>query len=136
MDLFNPENYQHILAFFAGFSLLTFVGSLLCIPFVVARLPRNYFQKRPETAVLCLSKVTIGFFILFLLRNILGLLLFAAGFAMLFLPGQGILTMIVGIAVMSFPYKHNLVYQLTRPASIQKSLDWLRKKSGKEKFFW
>ena len=43
------------------------------------------------------------------LRNAVGLVLVTAGLAMLVLPGQGIITLLVGIILMDFPGKHRLV---------------------------
>jgi len=59
-----------------------------------------------------------------------------AGTAMLFLPGQGILTIILGVALMSFPGKYRLLFTLTTRPSVQHSLDWIRTKTGHPKFIW
>jgi hypothetical protein len=50
------------------------------------------------------------------LRNLLGVLLVLLGIAMLLLPGQGLLTLLVGLLLIDFPGKHQLVVRLlTRP---------------------
>jgi hypothetical protein len=71
-----------------------------------------------------------------LLRNLLGLILLFAGIAMLFLPGQGLLTILLGILLLSIPGKQRLITYLTRGTAVRLSLDWLRKKAGKEPFLW
>lgn len=130
------ETTQSILPVFAGLSLVTFCISLLCIPWLVARLPQNYFQAPQDRARTTQSTPSFSSLVIFLLRNLIGLVLFTAGIAMLFLPGQGIITMIIGIGVMSFPYKQYLIFRATRPASIQTTMDWIRTKTGKESFRW
>ncbi len=61
------------------FSIVAFVGSLLALPYLVIKMPRDYFvrpePKRP--------------FWLRLARNLVAAVLVAAGVAMLFLPGHG-----------------------------------------------
>ncbi|WP_163336865.1 PGPGW domain-containing protein [Desulfopila sp. IMCC35008] len=130
------QTLQSVLPFFAGLSLITFCISLLCIPWLVSQLPQNYFQNPKNKKETVVSKSHISYPIIFLLRNLIGFVLFTAGIAMLFLPGQGIITMIIGIGVMSFPYKQYLIYRATRPATIQSTMDWIRKKTGKESFCW
>lgn len=43
-----------------------------------------------------------------IVKNIVGAVLFLGGLAMLFLPGQGLLTMLIGISLMDFPRKREL----------------------------
>jgi len=129
------NQYSYLLEYLAVLSVLTFVVSLVCIPLLVARLPRDYFMHR-QPQPLNLTSISLGAILLLLVRNIVGLILFLAGVAMLFLPGQGVITMVIGIAVMSFPYKRRLLTILTRPVSVRKGLDWIRHKMHKESFYW
>ena len=85
-------------------SLLFFVGSILALPWLIARLPEDYFvdDDSPPSAVLRgeraakLSRVV---------RNVVGVGLLLAGVAMLVLPGQGVLTIIVALGLIEFPGK-------------------------------
>jgi hypothetical protein len=72
--------------------------------------------------------------ILLVVRNSLGLLLFLAGVAMLFLPGQGLLTMLIGICLMNFPGKRILLERLVNIPSLQRGLNWIRRKQGRAEF--
>ena len=135
MNISVLKQYSYLLEYLAALSALTFIVSLVCIPLIVARLPRNYFQHRQEK-IASLTAISLGNLALLLIRNIVGLLLFLAGVAMLFLPGTGVITMVIGIAVMSFPYKRRLLVILTNPPSVRKGLDWIRHKMKKESFYW
>lgn len=118
----------------AALSLLTFLISLVCIPVLIAMLPRDYFHPaRPPWSLFSSPAAQL---IVLCLRNVIGFLLFCAGVAMLFLPGQGIITIIIGIAVMRFPYKRAILLKATRSQSVRKSLDWIRRKMKKEPFLW
>src|SRR5262245_19332343 len=80
-------------------SAVVFVGSLIAIPFILVRLPVDYFDVRVprnwmkgrHPAVRTLSRVV---------QNVFGFLFFLAGVSMLVLPGQGILTILIGISLM------------------------------------
>ncbi len=117
-------------------SLPTFLVSLIIIPWIIGKLPHNYFLHSKEKGRWSLRKHPILMVCIFLLRNIFGLLFLLAGFIMLFLPGQGILTMVVGISLMTFPGKQALLQKMIHHQSIQRSLNWVRKKTGKKPFLW
>lgn len=119
----------------AVLSLVTFVLSLACIPWLVALLPKTYFLFLTAPGRTARS-LTPGRILILILRNCLGAALFLAGVAMLFLPGQGLITMVLGLAVMSFPYKKKLIQSICRYPSLRHGLDWLRTKTGHETFIW
>ncbi len=116
------------------FSLVTFVGSLVAVPWLIGRMQPDYFvthwhrvndrhRRHPALAVA-----------IWLARNGIGLCLLVAGIAMLFLPGQGLLTMLVAICMMDVPGKRRLLDRLIGYDSIQTALNWVRRKQGKEEF--
>jgi len=115
-------------------SIATFLLSIIIIPWYVCRLPRDYFSdilEHPHHPSRDSRHI-----VLVVLKNTAGVILVAAGIAMLFLPGQGLLTMLIGILCMSFPGKRKLIlYLITRPA-VQRSLDWTRKKLHSPPFHW
>lgn len=115
-------------------SLLTFVGSLIAVPWLVGRMRADYFvthwqevegrhRRHPALALTTL-----------VLRNGLGLVLAAAGLAMLFLPGQGLLTILIGVCVMDFPGKRRLLQRLVSLPQVRQGLNWIRRKQNREEF--
>ncbi|NMD40555.1 MAG: hypothetical protein GYA83_07175, partial [Deltaproteobacteria bacterium] len=66
------------------------------------------------------------------LKNVLGLVLIMAGFIMLFIPGQGVLTILVGMTLVSFPRKRALEMRLVRRPQVLRAVNWIRRRSGKE----
>jgi hypothetical protein len=108
-------------------SIVGFIGSLIAIPFILVRLPPHYFDERhPRTwmenhhPVLRLTGL--------ILKNVIGLVFLLAGFAMLFLPGQGILTMLIGVSLMDFPGKRRLERKLIGRPSVLKTINAVRAK--------
>lgn len=131
----NSDILQPLLGWLAMLSVLTFFLSLILIPWVVGKLRQDCFltlqQKDKHT-----SHHSIGAIILAILRNIFGMILLFAGIIMLFLPGQGLLTILLGTLLISFPGKKRLMNNLVHQPKIQHSMDWLRKKRGKPPFLW
>ncbi len=115
-------------------SLVTFVLSLVAVPWLVGRLHAKYFLpgwRKSETVGLRHPLVTS---VLHVLRNLAGIFLFFAGLAMLVLPGQGVLTMFIALCLLDFPGKDVLFQRLTRYERMQKLLNWMRVKQGKRLF--
>ena len=74
------------------------------------------------------------FILLRLLRYFLGTLLVVVGILMIFLPGQGVLTTIIGAGLLDFPGKQRLIDTVISWSSIQKALNWIREKGNKTPF--
>jgi hypothetical protein len=117
-------------------SAVTFVGSLIAVPWLIGRMGSDYFlihwhqveERHRRHPVLALG--------ILLLRNGVGLGLVLAGVAMLVLPGQGLLTMIIGLCLMDFPGKRHLLNRLSQIPQVQRGLNWMRRKQGKEEFIF
>ena len=126
---------QSFLSWLAVLSLSTFTISLLLIPWTVGKLPPDYFLHIAEEKTPLFS-LNISSFALLIIRNIFGFILLLAGIAMIFLPGQGILTILAGIFLLSFPGKRKIIRLFISRHSVQHSLDWIRVKRGRQSFLW
>ena len=111
-------------------SAIGFVGSLIAIPMILVRLPADYFDTRTPRhwmkdhhPVLRLSGLIV--------KNIVGIVFLLAGFAMLFLPGQGVLTMLIGISLMDFPKKRELEAKMVSQPTVLGVINSMRQKFGK-----
>ena len=65
------------------------------------------------------------------LKNVLALVLVVLGIAMLVLPGQGILAILLGVMLGDFPGKLRLQQWILARPKVMKSLNWVRKKFKK-----
>ena len=111
-------------------SAIGFVGSLIAIPMILVRLPADYFDTRTPRhwmkdhhPVLRLSGLIV--------KNIVGIVFLLAGFAMLFLPGQGVLTMLIGVSLMDFPKKRQLEAKMVGQPTVLGVINSMRQKFGK-----
>lgn len=123
------HQYGSIITLLGVVSTGTFFLSLLIIPWILSRLKDDFFlhlhehtKKEDEHPVI--------FILLRLLRYFFGTLLVLAGFLMLFLPGQGLLTIILGTSLLDFPGKKILIDTVISWSSIQKALNWVREKEN------
>lgn len=132
---FTHGDFRDIVTWLALLSLFTFILSLISLPYIIRRIPSDYFLKlskeQPKVKGYDIKSVLIILF-----RNIFGFFLLLAGVAMLFLPGQGLITILVSLILMDFPGKKRVVAYLTGRKSIQKSIDWVRKKAKKKPIKW
>jgi hypothetical protein len=62
---------------------------------------------------------------------VIGPALIALGIAMLVLPGQGLLTILVGLGILDLPFKHRLVGRLLSNPKVHGAIDKLRRKAGR-----
>lgn len=111
-------------------SVVGFIGTLIAIPLILVRLPADYFDIRaPRHWMKDHHPVlrVIGLVV----KNAVGGVFFLAGFAMLFLPGQGILTMLIGISLMDFPGKQRLEAKLIGQPTVLSAINTMRNKFGK-----
>jgi hypothetical protein len=67
-----------------------------------------------------------------LAKNVLGLSLVLAGIAMLVLPGQGLLAILVGAMLMDFPGKRPAELVLIRMKRVRTVLNWVRRRAGRD----
>ncbi len=102
-------------------SAAMFVGTLVAIPVILVRVPDDWFV-RPRSARSLPLRIA---------RAALGLALVALGLAMLVLPGQGVLTILVGLGVLDIPFKHRVVTRLLSNPKVRGAIDRLRHKAGR-----
>ena len=112
-------------------SLGLIVVSLVVFPLVVVNLPENYFVRERRDPAHQSRRHPVLWAGLTVAKNILGLVLVIAGIAMLVLPGQGILTILVGLAVSNFPGKFRLERRLVSRPAVGRALNRIRRLAGR-----
>jgi hypothetical protein len=65
-------------------------------------------------------------------KNVIGAVLLVAGLVMLVVPGQGLLTIAVGLMLVDFPGKFRLERWLATRRPVWKAINWLRARAGRE----
>jgi hypothetical protein len=114
-------------------SVAVFLLTPIGVAWAVIRLPSDYFTRRrrplgswktyPALRIAALAA-----------KNMIGTGLLTAGLIMLVVPGQGLLTMAMALALLDFPGKYRLEKWIATRPNVWRSLNWLRKRLGKKPF--
>ena len=124
--------YPSVLVWMTVVSVAGVVFGLLGVPRLVCWLPSNYFMglENPKT-IPKLFRPQIQ-----IVKNLAGGILVCFGLVMLIVPGQGLLTLFLGLVIMDFPGKRKVIRFLIRLETIQNSLNWIRRKKGRPPFMF
>jgi hypothetical protein len=122
-------DHQVILWTLGAASVVVFLGSLLVMPAIAVRIRADYFthDERPPSRwadqhPLVRQMLRIG-------KNALGYVFVLAGIAMLVLPGQGLLTLLVGFLMVDFPGKYRFEKWLVGRRYVLRPINWLRRRA-------
>lgn len=113
-------------------SAVMFVAGIMMLPWLLSRIPRDYFVTHPVPLRAWKESRPVWRWIVLGIRNLIGAVFAIMGIIMFFTPGQGVLTLLVGVSMMTFPGKRWLELRLIRMKGVLKSINWLRKKNGHE----
>ena len=124
-----PLGHKVLLAL--GTFALTFVLSLVVVAVVVVRLPATYF--RDESVSLMATHHPVVRWCALILKNALGFLLVALGLLLSLpgVPGQGLLTALIGVMLLDFPGKRRLERRLVSRPGLLAAINALRVRFGK-----
>jgi hypothetical protein len=117
------------LVFLAGVSsIIMFLGTLVVLMAVIVMLPAEHFVRDDKKH----PAIPIGNPILFIcyqvFKNLIGISFIVAGLAMLVLPGQGLISLVIGLSLTSFPGKHRLTRFIIQRKAVFRSANWFRRK--------
>jgi hypothetical protein len=124
----NLSAHRSLWTWISCLSAAMFVGSLLLIPWLVAKAPSDYFVRpaSPHQGALgLLAKIA---------RNVLGALLLVVGLLLLVLPGQGLLMMLLAVSLLDIPGKHALIQRIVQRPPVWRALSYLRERAHKDPF--
>lgn len=128
------SNYQQPLLWASGLSLFAVIATLVAVPWLVTRLPRDYFCREERVVWRTTSEIRFLVLVVGTFKNVLGLLLIILGLIMLVTPGQGILTLLIGLMLMNFPGKYRVERWLVLRPGVLRTMNWLRQKQGHPPF--
>lgn len=120
-----------LLAWMAGISAAMLVVGVVVAPWIVARLPVDHFVRKGPPPDSWRAHHPVVRLLLRGLKNALGAAFVLAGVAMLVLPGQGILTILLGLGLLDLPGKRAVELALARRGPVRRALQWLRRRAGR-----
>lgn len=113
-------------------SVLSFFGSLAVVTWVLVRLPATYFHSAHERDFLVERHRAVRWTGI-VAKNLCGLLLVVVGIIMSLpgVPGQGVLTILIGVMLLDFPGKRRLEYGLVSRPQVLRAINGVRGRFGK-----
>lgn len=123
-------NGWELAAVATGFAVASAVVSLVVVGFVLARLPADYFVN--PGARLPIDRHPVLKAIVVLVRNVIGYILIALGIVLSLpgVPGQGLLTVLMGVMLIDVPGKFRLERWLVSRRPVLSAVNRLRAKFG------
>lgn len=115
-----------------GLFLLTFVGSLVVTAWVVVRIPANYFHSSHVREFWTDQPAAIRWAGI-VAKNIAGVALVILGILMSLpgVPGQGLITILLGLILVDIPGKRPWEARLVRRPAVRNAIDRLRARYDK-----
>ncbi len=113
------------------FSLVALVATLVGVPWFFCRIPPDHFTRAERRSSPFRASGSWARRFAFALRNILGVFLICLGVTMLVLPGQGVLTILVGLICVDFPGKRRFECWLVSRPAVAQGINRLRRRAGR-----
>lgn len=113
-----------------GFFVISMLISALIVAVIIVKIPHNYFSSHyqedfmPNASWLTRWGATIA-------KNVIGGILVIAGIIMLIGPGQGILTILIGLILMDIPGKRPLEARIIKRPAVLAAVNALRERYSK-----
>jgi len=111
-------------------SAAMFVLALIAVPLLVIRIPADYFAHSHRSDADYRQRHPWVRWIWLILKNVLGVAFLFFGVLTLVLPGQGILTILIGITLLDFPGKFRLQRRIVSAKGVLDSINWVRNRAG------
>lgn len=127
-------DWQQLLLWASLLSVGALVGSAVGIPWIITRLPQDYFLREERVVWRAPRRNPLMGICIAIVKNVAGLLLVALGIVMLVTPGQGLLTLLAGLLLMNFPGKYRLERWLISRPGVMRGMNWLRRRQHKMPF--
>lgn len=125
-------DHKGVLWFVGLASMAVVIASFFLIPALVIRIRPDYFTHAARPASPWADQHPFVRHAIDVGKNLLGVVLMVAGIAMFLLPGQGLLTLLVGFFLIDFPGKYRFEKWLLGRSYVQRPINWIRKRRGKK----
>ena len=126
------SDYNQIIQWAGIVSVFLFFLSLFLLRYVILRLPEDYFitassiskshSKSPQKIIVRVAKNAVGF------------LLTICGIILLFTPGQGMITILIGFCLIDLAIVNQFKKKIINNRKVQKALNWIRTKKSVKPF--
>ena len=123
--------HETLVTCMVGFSVISFVGTLVIIPILIVRIPADYFVRRKPPPDDWREHHPVIRAAVLVIKNVVGVLLVILGLILSIplVPGQGFLTILIGLTLVNFPGKRRLELAIVSLQPVHRTLNWIRVKN-------
>ena len=115
-----------------GIFLVTFSANLALVSFILVKIPADYFQDSEKDKFLA-HKSQFVRVLAIIGKNLAGVLLVVLGILLSLpgVPGQGVLTILLGIMLLDFPGRRRLERRIVSGPKVNNAINKLRRRFNK-----
>jgi hypothetical protein len=125
------EQHEELAWWMFALSVATFLGGMIVVPILLARMPSDYFlHPRRIAAPFSQHHPALRISVL-IIKNLLGVLFVLFSIPQLAGPGQGVLTLLIGVSLLDVPGKRRLELWLVRLPRVLRAINWVRRKADR-----
>jgi len=124
------DAHRAVVGVIVAISLVTFLATLVLIPILLTRIPPNYFSESRRAPTSWKHYHPVQRMVALTAKNAVGVVLVLAGVVMLFTPGQGIITLLIGLALIDLPGKRALERWIVGQPRVLSAINRLRARYG------
>jgi len=125
------QQHEELAWWMFALSLVTFIGGIIVVPVLLAKMPSDYFLRPRWTAAAFSQHHPALRISLLIVKNLLGILFVLFSIPLLAGPGQGILTLLIGVSLLDVPGKRRLELWLVRLPRVLRAINWIRRKADR-----
>ena len=120
------------LAIGVGIFVVTFSANLALVSLILVKIPADYFQESPRSKFLA-NKSPVVRVLAIIGKNLAGVLLVILGILLSLpgVPGQGVLTILLGIMLLDFPGRRSLERRIVGRPKVFNAINKLRRRFAK-----
>lgn len=112
-------------------SIALLIASLWIGRYYLISIPSDYFIRQHKPLEYLRTTRPALWWTVMIGKNLLGVLFIVAGLIMFVTPGQGILTLLMGLALTNFPGKQRLERMIIQRPTVLKLVNGMRTRAGK-----
>ena len=107
------------------------VGSIALVWALIVWMPSDYLTRSRLAEDGVFSRYPVARITMIVIKNLIGLALVALGLVMLLTPGQGVLSIFIGVTLLDFPGKRKLVRRMLGRQGVLKLMNRIRQNANR-----
>jgi archaellum biogenesis protein FlaJ (TadC family) len=112
-------------------AFVVFLASIFLVWMIIVRMPADYLTRDRQLDAGPASRRPVIRIALLVVKNVVGLLIVLAGIVMLFTPGQGVISILIGLTLIDLPGKRRLIRRMVGYRHVLATINRIRTRALK-----